>query len=228
MSLLPLLRPRSLPHLAALALAFWLGGAASYADLIVKQDAEGGGLHGEMTIQIKGGRARADLVPQLSMLIDGDTGETIFLRHPSKTFTRLTAKESAAFAERVEREQKSSAPSRLEATAERKQINGRMTTLYVWTVGLMKMRFWVALDYPDADRIQKQLDVFQNGGLAGVAASLMPKPGSLPGVRLCTELDFNGQKVIYTITSIREEPVPAETFAIPRGYREGPGPDTAP
>jgi len=217
----------ALSLLTAFLLAVLGLGVDARADLVVTQEVEGGGLTGEMTVKIKGGHARADLAQPISLLIDADAGETIFLRHTSKTFTRMTAKESAEFAKRVQKERKSSAAPRLETTSERKEIAGRPTVLYVWTIGTIKMRFWVAANYPNADRIQRELDVFQRGGMAGVAADLMPKPELLPGVRLCTEVEFQGQKVIYTITSIREEPVPAETFEIPRGYKEGPGPDPA-
>jgi hypothetical protein len=194
--------------------------AAARADLVIKQQVEGAQT-GEMTIRIKDGKTRADLATPVSMITDAASGDTIVLQHAKKTFVRMPASETQRLAEQLLKAQAGAVP-KLQATGQKQQVAGHDCELFTWSLGTMRMRFWVARDFPNAEAIQAQLDAMQNAGLAAVAAKLMPKAGHLPGVRLRTELDVQGQKVSYTITSIEETPVDAALFEIPAGYSEAP------
>ena len=99
-------------------------------------------------------------------------------------------------------------------------MSGHETEIYLWNVGTIKMRFWIARDFPNATAIQAQLDSLQNSGLSAIAASMMPKAADLPGVRLRTEFNLPGHKVTYTISSIKEQAVEAGTFDVPKDFTE--------
>ena len=49
------------------------------ADLTIVQKVEGAGPVADMTVKIKGEKARIDATPQISTIIDGKTGEMINL-----------------------------------------------------------------------------------------------------------------------------------------------------
>ncbi len=195
---------------------------AGRGDLTVKQQVEGVGQTGEMTIRIKGRQARADLVQPMSTIIDGATGETILLLHPKKNFTRVPAEQTRTLTEQIVKSQAGAPAAKLVATGQRQKLSGHDTELFLWNVGALKLKFWVAKDFPNGPAIQQQLDELQNSGLAAVAASMMPKASDLPGVRLRTEFEMGGQKASYTITSIAETPVDAAVFDVPKDYKETP------
>lgn len=202
--------------------ALWLSVSPLHlqADLIVKQQIEGA-QSGEMTVQIKNGKSRADLAEPVSMITDAVTGETIVLQHAKKTFIRMPENQTKALAAQLLKAQAGTA-RKLDATGQRLAIGGHDCELHVWSVGALRMRFWVAKNYPAGAAVQAQLDQLQNQGLAAITASLMPKPSEMPGVRLRTELEVQGQKVTYTITSIVDTTVDPAVFAIPQDYREAP------
>ncbi len=192
------------------------------ADFTILQQVEGGGTTAGMQIRLQGAKMRTDLSPGTSMIIDGDSGETIFLQHRAQTFSRVSAEEARAMAERVGGAKEESAPGELVATGDKKMIGTHLAELYSWTIGAMKMRLWISPDFPNGRAVQQQFDRLQQSGLAAATAHLMPPPASLPGLRLRTEMELKGQKVTYTILSVKEEPLAPSHFAIPPGYRETP------
>jgi hypothetical protein len=197
-----------------------LSTSLAWADLTVVQKVEGGGLEGEMTIKFKGKKVRADVATPISTITDAETGDTLTLQHRTKTFTRTTAEQTKSLMEQMLKAQGANEPPKLTPTKEQKEIAGQKTQAYDWAVGKLKIRFWVAPEYPNAAAIQEQLDLMQNSGLAGVAATMMPSPQQMPGVRLRTELDLAGQKVNTTIVSIKQDAVDAAIFEVPKSYKE--------
>ncbi len=194
--------------------------AAARADLVIVQKVEGGGLEGEMTIKFHEKKVRADLALPVSLLLDGETGDSVLLQHRAKTFNRVTAAETKALMDKMVAAQAGSEPPKLAPINEKKDIAGHHTDGFLWTVGQMKIRFFVAKDFPNADAIQQQLSLLQKSGLGSAAAGLMPTAEQLPGVRLRTEFEVGGTKVVSTILSIKEETLDAGLFEIPPGYKE--------
>lgn len=199
--------------------------SAARADLVIKQQVQGGGHQGEMTIKIKAERARADLAEPVSIVTNAASGETLVLQHRRKQFTRISAEQTLALAAQIEKAKKQSdAQPSLKKTEQKEKVGEHETEVYTWQAGSLKMKFWVATQYPNGAAVQQQLDRLQNAGLAGAAAQMMPKAGEIPGVRLKTEIEIGGEKVTTTITSIKEEAVDEKLFTPPKGYVELPAP----
>ncbi len=210
---------RLLPASLLCSLVF-AGAGALRADLVIQQHVDGGGQQGAMVLKIKGGKARADLAQPVSVITDTGTGDTIVLSHNRKTYTRIPAARAKALAEQLLKARNASEPPKLEATGKKETVSGHETEIFNWSVGTLKMKFWVAKDYPNGAALQRQLDQLQMGGLSSVAASMMPKASALPGLRLRTELDLPNTKVTYTIVSIKEESVDDAAFEPPKEYTE--------
>src|SRR5438093_1307863 len=87
------------------AVAIFLAAAASCvrADLVIVQKVEGGAQSGEMTMKIKGDKARTDFSPAASAIIDAATGDVITLRHDRKSFIRITAAAAKELAQRMKK-----------------------------------------------------------------------------------------------------------------------------
>jgi hypothetical protein len=207
-------------NFAAALLVFLCLASAARADLVLVQRVEGGGMEGEMTIRIHEKKVRADIAPGISTIVDGEKGETIVLQHKTKIFNRITAEQTKALAEQLLLAQAGSTPGKLTPTTEKKEILGHQTQAWLWVVGQMKMKFWVCTDFPNADAIQQQLNGLQTTGLAPIAASLMPDPKLMPGLRLRTEFEMGAQKVATTIQSVKQDAVDLTIFDVPKGYRE--------
>lgn len=176
----------------------------------------------QATVQLEGNKMRSDLGSTLSVIVDGDTGDSIFLHHEDRTFSRVTPEQARKLWQRMNDAQLKSDPGTLLATGEKKMIGSFNADLYTWTIGAMKMRLWTTQEFPNGPALQAQLDRMQELGVNGAVATYMPPKGKVPGLRLRTELELKGQRVAYTILSVKEEPVEAAHFTIPIGYRETP------
>jgi hypothetical protein len=192
------------------------------AGYTIVQQIDGNGSISDVTIRIDGIRMRSDIAEPLSVIVNGETGESIFLQHNHHTFSRVSAEQARRMGERLVEAQTDHDPGTLTTTSEKKMIGSYTGELYIWTIGAMKMRLWISRDFPDGPAVQAQLDRLQQFGVASVGAKLMPPAGSLPGLRLRTEMELQGQKLAYTILSVKEEPIEAAAFTIPPGYRETP------
>ncbi len=198
------------------------------ADLVVVQKVEGGAQSGEMTMRIQGDKARADLSPAISTLIDAATGDAITLMHERKTFLRVTAaaaKELGARLKKNERENGGSGPRpQLVATGKKEKVDGRDTEQFVWEFGEMKLTYWIAKDFPNAPSILAIMKKMQTGA-AALASDYLPDPATFPGLPVKTEMAVGGKKSFTTtVVSVTEEPVDAAIFAVPPGYKEVPSP----
>jgi hypothetical protein len=194
-----------------------------FAGLRVVQQIESAGSTSEVTILVDGVKMRSDLTPEISVIMDGESGETIYLRHPQQTFSRVSPEEAKRLADRVQDARGEAPQGTLVPAGEKKMIGNYQAELYTWSIGAMKMRLWISPDFPNAQAVQAQLDRLQQRGIAAASAQMMPPAGSLPaGLRLRTEIELNGQKVSYTILSAKEETLDPASFAIPTAYRETP------
>src|SRR5438477_11593058 len=61
------------------------------ADLTILQKVEGAGPTADMTIKIKGDKARIDATPQLTTTVDGKTGETVISMKDKNKIVKISA-----------------------------------------------------------------------------------------------------------------------------------------
>src|SRR5262249_52870680 len=73
------------------------------ADLTLIQRVDAGGTTGEITIKFKGDKLRIDPAPELSIITDSKTGDTITLMHGEKKVMRISADKMKAAAEMVKK-----------------------------------------------------------------------------------------------------------------------------
>ena len=208
--------------LRLLAVALLLSAQWLRADTLLTQEVETVGGRGEMTVRFHDGKIRTDLAEPVSTLFDPATGETLCLQHHPKTFTRLTRAQSEELARKLQQATPPGQTGRLESTGQKQEIAGHPTELFLWTVGGLRFRFWVARDFSNADALNALLDQLQSSGPAQGAAALLPTRAALPGVRLRTEMDAEGQHITYTILSVAEAPADDALFQVPPGYKEVP------
>src|SRR5438874_13839933 len=126
----------------ALALSLMLFAIVSFtarADFTIVQNVEGKGQNHEITLKIKGDKVRMEATPQMTMIVDGKTGDTITLMNAHRKFLRISGDKARAIAELAA---KYGGPTtekpKLTATGKKMMINGYEADEYVGETKLFK------------------------------------------------------------------------------------------
>jgi Domain of unknown function (DUF4412) len=199
------------------------------ADLTIVQKVEGAGPVADMTIKIKGDKARIDASPQVTTMIDGKTGEMTTLMNDQKTAIRMSAEKMKAAAEMVSKfdvknTPDGAKPSKLTSAGKKETVNGYETEEYIYEGPAFKAIYWIATKYPDAANILKQLQALNSE--AWQTRTKMPDYRDFPGLPLKTEVTVgDGQKITSTIISVKQDPLNDADFSVPKDFKEITSPD---
>jgi hypothetical protein len=197
------------------------------ADLTIVQKVEGVGPTADVTIKIKGDKARIDVNPQLTTIIDGKTGEMTNLMKDQKTLMRISANEMKAAADMLDQFTDKNVPSdkpRLNATGKKETINGYETEEYVCETPMFKAAYFIAPKYPDGAAILKQLQVLKSEALNPTNVK-MPDYRDFPGLPIKTVVSMGANQVTTTLTSVKQDPLNDAEFSIPKDFQETKLPD---
>jgi hypothetical protein len=196
--------------------------ATALADLTIVQKVEVGSTPGEMTIRIKGDKLRVDPAPQVSMITDNKTGDTVTLMHNEKKAVRMSGEKMKAAAEMVSKftgATPAGSRSTFTSLGRKEQVNGISTDLYTIDTAVGKATYYIAPNYPDAAAILKEMQSAQPAALAD-ATTHMPDFRNLPGVPIKIEMDAQNRHIVMTLVSIKRDPIPDADFVVPSDYSE--------
>src|SRR5437899_2795119 len=118
-----------------------------------------------MTIKVKGERARIDASPQITAIFDGSTGELINLLNDRKTIVRISPDKMIAIADMLNKFSSNKAGSdkpRLTPTGQRETINGYETEQYTYDGPDFKAMYWIAPNYPNGAAVLAQLQLIKS------------------------------------------------------------------
>lgn len=192
------------------------------ADLTLVQHVDGAGPVSEMTIKIKGGKARVETGPQVTTIIDSQSGEILNLMNEQKKFMRISASQAKAAAEMAMSPEDKKAPAtkpQLKPTGKKEIINGYETAEYTCDAPAFKATYWIAPNYPNAAAIVKELQAMTPQAW-GVAGKGMPDYRDFPGVPLRTRISVGGKDITTDLVSIKQDPLSAADFIPPAGFEE--------
>lgn len=201
--------------------AVWLAAVAiGHADLVLVQKVEGGGQTGDQTIKVKGEKARCDLTPQISMITDAGTGEMLTLMHTGRTFLKVSAEQTKAMLDQLQKLRPQTEPAKAQPTGRKEKIGEYECEIFTANLGLVTVTYWIAKDYPNYQAVLDQLEKFQAGSMSGMGKGAMPSIKDFPGMVMKTETDLSGKKTVQTLVSAKEENVDPAIFNVPAGYKE--------
>jgi hypothetical protein len=211
-----------------IALFFLLAATASLrADLTLVQKVDMAGTPGEMTIKFKGDKVRVDPAPQMSVITDAKTGDTVTLIHGEKKVMRISGDRLKAAAEMVKKfasatpaEQK----SKLTPLGRKETVNGMATDVFTTDTAVGKATYYIATNYPDAAAIMKEMKASQSSALANSGTNV-PDFRDLPGIPVKIEMDTARGHVVMTLVSVKRDPIPSSEFSVPADYTEMKMPD---
>jgi hypothetical protein len=197
------------------------------ADLTLVQKVEGAGQGGDMTIKIKGDKARIDASPKLTTIIDSKTGEIVNLMNDRKTVMRISAEKMKAAAEMIGKFNSKPAPTetgKLTPTGKKESVANYETEEYVYETPNFKATYWIAPKYPDGAAILKELqslnsDAWQTNNMR------LPDYRDFPGLPIKTVVSAGDSVVTTTLVSVKQEPLDDAQFSIPKDFKELKVPD---
>lgn len=209
------------------AVAFLAILSTARADLTIVQKVEGtDGLH-EITMKVKGDKARVEVSPQVTTILDAKTGELTNLLHDKKLVMRISGDNAIAMADMAKSFVKKEAPGQTtpKPTGKKETINGYETSEYVTDSPKFHASYWVATSYPDYKKIMEQMAILQKGAFAAISKD-MPDYHALPGLPLRTQVKYSDQpEITSTIESVSLAPLPDSDFTVPADYSEVKMPD---
>src|ERR1019366_603874 len=201
--------------------ASWL--ASARADLTIVQKVEGVGPVSEVTMKIKGDKARVDVNPKMTAIIDGKTGEMINLMHDQKVVMRMSAEKMKAamemarqFSGKDEKKETGEKP-KFASSGKKEVINGYDTPQF-------KASYWIASKYPDGAAILKQLQSV-NPAIWRTSNTQMPDYRDFPGLPIKTVISSGGNQITTTLASVKQDRLSDDVFAVPKDYQEMKLPD---
>ena len=196
----------------------------SRADLTIVQKVEGGGPVADVTIKIKGDKARIEAMPQMSTIIDGKTGEIITLMNSQKSAIRMSAEKMKAASAMVDKftapdKKKGAQQPKLTPTGKKEMVNGYEAEEYVYEAPDLKAVYWIAPKYPEGAEILKQMQSLKSESWTASNARL-PDYRDFPGLPIKTVITAGDKKITSTVTSVTKAPVDEGEFSIPKDFRE--------
>ncbi len=207
-----------------LFLAVFLLSTPVRADLVIVQHADGSGQSGDQTIRIKGDKARTDLAQQISMITNGANGEIVTLMHAQKAFLKVSAAQTRAMMEQLQKLKPNAEAPKLTSTGKKEKVGNYECEIFSSNLGGVGVTYWIAKDFPNYPAVLAQMGKLQEGSISAMGKGMMPELKDFPGMVIKTEMDMGGKKVSTVLVSAKEENVDPAIFDIPKDYKESSAP----
>jgi hypothetical protein len=184
------------------------------------QKVEGKSLANEIILKIKDDKIRMEATPQMTMIVDGKTGDTITLMNAQKKFLRISGDKAKAIAELAAKYGGTTAEKpKITATGKKMTINGYEAEEYVGESKLFKARYWIAPSFPDSATIMKQLEAVIPAAWNDLAKGMMDYR-DLPGFPLRTQVKTDNGEITSTVTAIKHDTLNDAEFSVPKDFQE--------
>ncbi|PTX95113.1 hypothetical protein DB345_12525 [Spartobacteria bacterium LR76] len=183
----------------------------------VKQEGGSKGVDINMTIKVKDQKARIDVNPDISTIVDLSSGDSLSLFHSRKAAMRLPGAAIKAMQAKVQQEQGELKADLPKATGRKETINGFACEEYETTVDGRKVELWLTKDAPDAQKALSQLSALSGNG--DPISSFIEK-NQLAGFPVRTVVDTPMGKVTTTVVTVKPGEIDATQFTIPSEYKE--------
>lgn len=206
---------------AVLILVLSLGlSLTAHADFTIVQKMETKGSTSEITLKLKGDKARMEVTPQMTMIVDGKTGDTVTLMNDQKKFLRISGDKAKAIAEMAAKYGGTTAEKpKLVATGKKMTINGYEADEYSGESASFKGSYWIAPKLPESAAIMKQLQAVIPAGWNDLAKGMMDYR-DLPGFPLRSKVKVGEEEITTTVTAIKADILSESEFAAPKDFRE--------
>ena len=203
----------SLTLIAALSLT-------SRADFTIVQRVEGKGQSHQVTLKIKGDKVRMEATPQMTMIVDGKTGDTITLMNTKKKIVRISGDKAKAIAEMAAKYSgTNTAKPKLVATGKKMTIDGYEAEEYAAESKQFKAHYWIAPSFPNSAAVLKQLQAIVPAALNDLAKGMIDYR-DLPGFPIRTQMTIGDDEIVSTVIALKTDPLSDAEFVPPKDFQE--------
>jgi len=192
---------------------------AARADFTVIQKIEGKGETRELTLKIKGDKIRLEATPQMTMIMDGKTGDTITLMNTQKKIVRISGDKAKAIAELATKYGGTSAKPKVVATGKKMEVNGYEAEEYLAESKQFKARYWIAPTFPNAEAVLKQLQAIVPAAWNDLAKGMIDYR-DLPGLPIRTEMTIGDDQITSTLVAVKTDLLNDAEFFPPKDFQE--------
>jgi len=206
------------------AVLFLIASLNARADLLIVENMQVGGQGQDMTMKIKGDKARVDVGNgQISTILDIQTGDMVTLIHTQKMFMKVSGAKAKELIEQMKKAQGNNTdpvePPKIADSGKKEKVGDYNTEIYTAEMQGAKFKFWVTKDIPDYVSIQAQMKKLQ--GLQEKFGQKAPDTSKIDGIPVKTETTMaNGQVLTMTLTLIKNQPVDDTDLVPPPDYHE--------
>jgi len=195
-----------------------------------------------MTIKVKGDKARIDASPQVAAIFDGRTGELINLLNDHKTMVRISPDKMRAIADMLNKYSSNKAGAdkpKLTPTGQREMIDGYDAEQYTCVGSDFKATYWIAPNYPNGAAVLAQLQSIKSE-LWDAANTKMPDFRDFPGLPIRMRVIVGKEnpagehspsglghpiEITSTVTGVSLDSVADGQFTVPANFKERKLPD---
>ena len=189
-------------------------------DFTIVQKVEGKGEAREIVLKIKGDKIRMEASPQVTMIVDGRTGDMTTLMNSQKKIVRISGDKTKAIAEMAAKYSgTTSEKTKIVATGKKMTINGYEAEEYIAETKAFKAHYWIAPNFPNSAEIMKQLQAIIPAAWTDLAKGIMDYR-DLPGFPLRTEVNLGDGEVISTLVALKIDPISDAEFVAPKDFTE--------
>lgn len=190
------------------------------ADFTLVQKVEGkGGAH-DITLKIKGDKIRMEATPQMTMLVDGRTGDVITLMNSQKKIVRISGDKAKAIAEMAAKYGGGTTEKpKLVATGKKMTVLGYEAEEYVADTKAFKAHYWIAPSFPNSAAILKQLQTIIPAAWNDLAKGMIDYR-DLPGLPLRTQVTVGDDEIVSTVVALKIDPLSDAEFVPPKDFQE--------
>ncbi|MFN2623756.1 MAG: DUF4412 domain-containing protein [Chthoniobacterales bacterium] len=190
------------------------------ADFTIVQKVEGKGQTHEITLKIKGDKIRMEASPQMTMIVDGRTGDTITLMNAQKKIVRISGDKAKAIAEMAAKYGgANTAKPKLVATGKKITINGYEADEYLAESKQFKAHYWIAPSFPNSAAVLKQLQTIVPAAWNDLAKG-MTDYRDLPGFPIRTQMTIGDDEIVSTVIAVKTDPLSDAEFLPPKDFQE--------
>ena len=190
------------------------------ADFTIVQKVEGkGGAH-EITLKVKGDRIRMEATPQMTMLVDGRTGDVVTLMNAQKKIVRISGDKAKAIAEMAAKYGGGTTEKpKLVATGKKMTVLGYEAEEYVAETKAFKAHYWIAPSFPNSVAIVKQLQTIIPAAWNDLAKGMIDYR-DLPGLPLRTQVTVGDDEIVSTVVAVKVDALSDAEFLPPKDFQE--------
>ena len=189
------------------------------ADFTIVQKVEGKGQTREVKLKIRGDKIRMEATPQMTMIVDGKTGDTITLMNVQKKIVRISGEKAKAIAEMATKYGVNNQKPKVVATGKKMTIDGYEAEEYLAESKQFKARYWIAPSFPNSAEILKQLQAIVPAAWNDLAKGMIDYR-DLPGFPIRTEMTIGSDEIVSTIVAVKTDPLSDAEFLPPTDYQE--------